>query len=133
MRLRNGSKSLSSARGIVGANRLPGANQCVNEVKFEAPGPLTQQLLDYWIEHPEAQGTVEAIVEWWLLEQRIRQAADEVGAVLVELVAKDFVLERQQADGRVCYGLNREKKAEIRAWLGSEGGATTNRLAEDSA
>jgi hypothetical protein len=83
------------------------------------PSPLTLQLLDYWIRHPEAQGTVEAIVEWWLLEQRIQQAAEEVQSVLDELVAQDFVVERRQTDGRVCYRLNCEKVDEVRAWLGS--------------
>jgi hypothetical protein len=81
-------------------------------------------LLGYWIHHPEAQGTVEAIVEWWLLEQRIQQAAADVRSVLTDLVAKDLVVERQQADGRICYRLNREKEAEIRAWLAS--GVKTN-------
>ena len=91
----------------------------MNQSVHQLPGVLTHQLLDYWIHHPEAQGTVEAIVEWWLLEQRIRQAVLEVRSVLAELVAKQFVVERQQIDGRVCYRLNREKESEIRAWLGT--------------
>ncbi|MBI4660153.1 MAG: hypothetical protein HY735_15040 [Verrucomicrobia bacterium] len=95
----------------------------MNGSTFELPGTLTEQLLKYWIQHPEAQGTVESIVEWWLLEQRIRQAADEVRSVLEGLVAKDFVVERRQADGRVCYRMNRNKEAVIRAWLMSGGGA----------
>jgi hypothetical protein len=78
---------------------------------------LTKQLLDYWIRHPDAEGTVETIGEWWLLEQRIRKAVEDVRSVLAELVACGFVIERQQADGRVGYLLDREKEAEIRAWL----------------
>lgn len=62
--------------------------QCVNDLPSRSLGPLTQELLDYWIQNPEAQGTVEAIVEWWLLEQRIQQAAAEVRQVLRELVKK---------------------------------------------
>jgi hypothetical protein len=82
---------------------------------------LTQELLDYWVHHPETQGTLEAIVEWWLLEQRIQRAVEEVRSVLGELVRKDFVVERRQADGRICYRLNREREAEIRAWLEAGG------------
>jgi hypothetical protein len=96
---------------------LLATNQHVNASSFERPDPMTQQLLDYWIQHPEAQSTVEAIVEWWLLEQRIQKAAEEVRPLLAELVAKEFVLERRQADGRICYRLNRDKEAEVRAWL----------------
>jgi hypothetical protein len=95
----------------------------VNDSRFQGrPGSLTQRLLDYWVQYPEAQGTLEAIVEWWLLEQRIQQAATEVRSVLSELVAHGVVVERQQPDGRICYRLNREKEAEIRAWLQSRGG-----------
>ena len=101
------------------AKPLGGASQCVNDLPSRSLGPLTHELLDYWIQNPEAQGTVESIVEWWLLEQRIQQAAAEVRQVLTELVGKDFVVERRQADGRICYQLNRAREAEIRAWLES--------------
>ena len=79
--------------------------------------PLTRDLLHYWIQHPGAQGTVESIVEWWLLEHRIQRAVLEVKFVLAELVKENFVLERRQADGRDRYELNREREKEIRAWL----------------
>ena len=50
-----------------------------------------RELLNYWLQHPDAQGTVEAIVEWWLLEHRIQQAIGEVRGTLAELVARDLV------------------------------------------
>jgi hypothetical protein len=108
--------------GMVGANVRVETSRCVNDSGCEPPGPLTQQLLDYWIRHPDAQGTVENIGEWWLLEQRIMRAVEDVRSVLTELAARGFVIERQQADGRVAYVLNREKEAEIRAWLAAGGG-----------
>ena len=78
---------------------------------------VAQELLDYWLDHPEAQGTIEAIVEWWLLEQRIQQATEQIRVALGEFVAKGFVVERPQADGRAAYRLNRDNEREIRAWL----------------
>jgi len=80
-----------------------------------------QELLRHWIQHPEALGTLEAIVEWWLLEQRIQWATAEVRPVLAALVGKGFVVERQHGDGRICYRLNPEKEGEIRAWIQTNG------------
>ncbi len=90
---------------------------CVNGSVTESPRRLKQRLLDYWVQHPELQGTIESIVEWWLLEQRIQQTTDEVRWVLAGLIAKDFVVEEQQADARIHYRLNRGKEVEIREWL----------------
>jgi hypothetical protein len=92
----------------------------VNEWPPQPPGPLTRELLEYWIQHPEALGTVEAMVEWWLLEHRIQQATIELQSVLSDLVSNGFVVRRQEADGRIYYQLNREKEAAIIAWLQSK-------------
>jgi Fe2+ or Zn2+ uptake regulation protein len=81
--------------------------------------PVTEELMQYWIEHPDAQGTEEVIAEWWLLEHRIRQVIAQVRENLKELVERNFVIAVQQADGRVRYRLNREKDPEIRKWLES--------------
>jgi hypothetical protein len=81
---------------------------------------LTRELLDYWIQHPDAMGTVEAMVEWWLLEHRIQHATVELQSALSHLVANGFVMRRQETDGRTHYELNREKEAEIIAWLRSD-------------
>jgi hypothetical protein len=73
------------------------------------------------MQHPEAQGTLEAIVEWWLLQHRIQQVTAEVRAILAELVGKGFIVERRQLDGRTCYALNRSKEKEILEWLSPAG------------
>jgi hypothetical protein len=91
----------------------------VNDWPTQPPGPLTGELLEYWIQHPEAMGTVEAMVEWWLLEHRIQQATIELQSVLSDLVENGFVVRRQEADGRTYYQLNREKETAIIAWLQS--------------
>lgn len=68
--------------------------------------PLAGEILDYLIRHPQAKDTVEGITEWWLLEQRIKNALIEVKAALNELVAKGFVVAQQNGDKRIHYGLN---------------------------
>ena len=60
---------------------------------------------------------MEGIVEWWLLEQRIRCAIADVEAALSDLVNKDFLVARQCGDGRTYYQLNRAKEREIRRHL----------------
>ena len=96
------------------------STQCVNHLPPQPPGPLTRELLGYWIHHPEAMGTVEAMVEWWLLEHRIERTTIKLRSVLSDLAANGFVVQRQEADGRIYYQLNREKEAEIMAWLRSD-------------
>jgi hypothetical protein len=93
----------------------------------ETPGrPIADQILAYLVKHPEAQDTLEGITEWWLLEQRIRSAVEEVDGALHNLVADDLLLKRQCADGRTYYGLNRAKEREIRRSLReTQGGRQT--------
>ena len=79
--------------------------------------PLADEVLAYLVQHPQARDTVEGIVEWWLLEQRIRSAVAEVEAALNDLVTKEFVVARECQDGRTYYGLNRAKAREVRRYL----------------
>ena len=78
---------------------------------------LADEVLEYLLEHPQAQDTMEGIAEWWLLEQRIRHAIADVEAALCELVGKDFLVARECSEGRIYYRLNREKEQEIRRHL----------------
>src|SRR6266542_5684836 len=98
---------------------LGGLTQCVNNVPSEPPEPLTKEILRSWLEDPEKLGTLESIVEWWLLEERIRQTVVEVRAALEKLVATGIVVQWQEADGRDYFRLNRDRKDEIRAWIES--------------
>ena len=78
---------------------------------------IAQEILAYLARHPEAQDTMEGIVEWWLLEQEIRRTTALVKAALAELVSRKLVLERRGKDGRVHYRIDRRQAAEIRALL----------------
>lgn len=83
---------------------------------------MREDLLEYWIRHPEAQGTEEMIAEWWLLEHRISQVMTLVRRALEELVRANYVVGEEQADGRVRYRLNREREKEIREQAGGAEG-----------
>jgi hypothetical protein len=80
--------------------------------------PLADEVLGYIVGHPQAQGTVEGIAEWWLLKQTIRHAVCDVEAALGELVNSGLLIARQCSGGRTYYRLNRDKEEKIRRRLG---------------
>jgi len=78
---------------------------------------MKHDILAYLVEHPDAQDTLEGIVGWWLLEQRIVSGTAEVKEVLTELVANHLVLERKGADARSHYGINPSEAGEVATLL----------------
>jgi hypothetical protein len=50
---------------------------------------------------------VEGIVEWWLLEQRIKRATTQVKTALAQLTVEGVVTAREGTGGRVYYRVNR--------------------------
>lgn len=70
---------------------------------------IEKDIVDYLSRHPAAEDTLEGVIEWWLLEQRIQQTVLDVKAALDKLVAKNMVREIRRADGRVSYSLPRRK------------------------
>jgi Fe2+ or Zn2+ uptake regulation protein len=78
---------------------------------------IASDILAYLVEHTQAQDTLEGIVQWWLMEQRIKQAISDVKSALDELVREGLVLELEGADGQARYSINLEKMAQIRARL----------------
>jgi hypothetical protein len=62
--------------------------------------PIYYAILSYLSDHPQAQDTMEGIVEWWLLEQRIKRATTQVKSTLAQLVAEGLVTAREGAAGR---------------------------------
>ncbi|HEX5708773.1 MAG TPA: hypothetical protein VFX96_15855 [Pyrinomonadaceae bacterium] len=84
---------------------------------------IARQVLSYLSEHVGAQDTFEGIVEWWLLEQRIRQRAAEVREALDELTERKLIVAREGRDARTRYRINPRKLKAIRAVLEqTEGG-----------
>jgi hypothetical protein len=79
--------------------------------------PIFYEILAYLAEHPEAQDSVEGIVEWWVLEQRIKRAKAPVKAALTQLVAEELVIPREDAAGCTTYRVNRSKLRDIRRIL----------------
>lgn len=83
---------------------------------------VAYEILAYLVKNPDAGDTIEGIVEWWLLEQRIDKETARVEEAIAELVAKELILGRKGRDSRTHYRINRQKYGEIRKLLkeGSE-------------
>lgn len=81
---------------------------------------MVRDVLSYLVKNPDAQDTLEGIVEWWLLERKIESRTAKVKEVLAELVAKGLILERRGSDSRLRYLINTDRQDEIRALLSKE-------------
>jgi len=78
---------------------------------------IARDVLGYLTDNPEAQDTLEGIVEWWLLEKKIESRISNVREALAALAAAGLILERKGPDSRVRYLINSQRQEEIRALL----------------
>ncbi len=81
---------------------------------------ITRDVLSYLAENTAAQDTLEGIVEWWLLEQKIKRQTAEVKEVLDDLAARKLIVEYKTSDSRTHYRVNRRKEKAILALLKRE-------------
>lgn len=81
---------------------------------------IAQDILSYLLTHTAAEDTVEGIVEWWLLEEKIKRRTKEVQRVLDEMVNERLIVARESKDLKVHYRINKRNMNKIRELLGSE-------------
>jgi len=74
---------------------------------------IAQAILDYLLEHPDAQDTLAGIAEWWLPEEKKVRRLAIVKEALDHLVAKALVLERRGKDLQTHYRINGQRLKEI--------------------
>src|SRR5260221_13589352 len=67
---------------------------------------IAYRVLGYLAENPNAQDTLEGIVEWWLWERLTTNHATRVKEALADLVLASLVLERRGKDSRTHYKIN---------------------------
>jgi hypothetical protein len=88
-----------------------------NEVYVPGKSQVAHEILAYLVDHPEAQDTLDGIIEWWLLERKTIYQKKIVKEALAELVDKGLVLEIPGGDSRIHYKLTPDKQGEIRTFL----------------
>ncbi len=78
---------------------------------------ISREILAYLAENPEARDTLEGVVQWWLLERKIKLQTGLVKEALSELVDKGLILESTNRESRAHYRINRDRLSEIVALL----------------
>ena len=83
---------------------------------------IARSVLTYLAAHQDAQDTLEGIVEWWLVEQRIVEQTASVRETLEELVSAGLLLAREGAGARTFYRLDGQQMERVSAYLESASG-----------
>ena len=78
---------------------------------------VSHEVLAYLADNPDAQDTLEGVVYWWLLEERIKDRTAKVQEALDELVSEGLVVKREGRDARAHYRINHRKMKKIYAIL----------------
>jgi plasmid stabilization system protein ParE len=78
---------------------------------------MAYQILAYLHANPDAQDTLEGIIEWWLLDQNIKRQSERVKQALAQLIERGLIVARMGTDSRVHYGIDRSKRDEIESLL----------------
>lgn len=73
---------------------------------------IAREILSYLSEHPSAQDTLEGIVQWWLLEKKIKYQKGLVQEALADLVADGSINWHKGMDSRSYYRINRGVRKE---------------------
>jgi hypothetical protein len=71
------------------------------------------EILQYLVDNPKAQDTLEGIVTWWLLVRTIKQQRQSVKEALAILVEDGFVIAKKGSDTRTYYKINRRQHEKI--------------------
>lgn len=71
---------------------------------------IAYQIVAYLRENPDAQDTLEGIVEWWLLDRRIKNQTNKVSEALAYLTERGLVAARIGTDSRAHYAVERSRK-----------------------
>jgi predicted transcriptional regulator len=77
----------------------------LKEHSFSDAQSIAREILSYLHDHPDAQDTIEGIMQWWLLEKKVPVQEQSFQAVLTDLVKKGL-LNKVMKQARVFYKLN---------------------------
>lgn len=67
---------------------------------------VAERILRYLRAHPEAKDTLEGIAEWWLAQDKITHAVEQVAEALAWLVEKEELVEWRITGSKTIYEIN---------------------------
>ena len=79
---------------------------------------IKTMILRYLLERPRAQDTLEGIVRWWVLRERLDLVVRQVERTVDELVAANLLVKRAGCGSGFLYALNRDEIPRIRELVG---------------
>ena len=73
------------------------------EPLLPSPAP---EILDYLARQPDAQDTIEGIIQWWVLDSCIRSWAPKIEKTVANLVEQRLLEEKPSPDGKIFYRIS---------------------------
>jgi len=70
---------------------------------------IRSEIMSYLTEHPEARDTLDGIVQWWLLENRIIHQTAVVKEALADLISQGLIREYTIDESKTLYSLNQSE------------------------
>jgi hypothetical protein len=74
-------------------------------------------ILAYLSDNPEAGDTFDGIVEWWLLNQKIKFETRNVSEAVTRLISEGLIVTHEESDSRIIYKINRTNEQAVRGML----------------
>ena len=74
----------------------------------DAISEISEEILRYFDEHPNACDSVEAIQQWWLLRRVYRYSLEKIRKALDQLIEAHLVERRCIGDGHEVYARAKE-------------------------
>ena len=78
---------------------------------------IAHEILAYRADHPEAHDTLDGIVQWWLLGQKVENKSAIVKKAVDELVGMGLILQCQNKKSQIYYRMNPGNYEEIQKFL----------------
>jgi hypothetical protein len=78
---------------------------------------IAREILTYLANHPDAQDTLDGIMQWWLLDQGNRYKPIMIQEVVKDLVLEGTIIETIIPDSPAVYRLNVAKRDRMKELL----------------
>jgi hypothetical protein len=84
---------------------------------FPDKSQIAREILAYLADHPDAEDTLDGIVQWWLLERKIKYQKSLVQEAIADLVDQKLILTWNDSSSRRRYRANNEKAESLQKIL----------------